>query len=293
MRRASTRSFGADRVRETLEIIGSGGIVRASSVGSHMIFPRQALLVVSTLASFSVISCKEKAKPAAAPAPMITSDNLKLIAQYPIPVKEPSGLSLSEDRKSLWTVSDQNGHVFQLDLQGNVLHDFDSGLKDLEGVTTVGHSELAMVSEREREVVITDHQGKILRRGKLDILGEANQGPESVTFNETDSIFYALKERSPGLLVTLDPSMREIARTELNFAQDYASMSFEPTRGHLWVMSEQSKAVYVLDRHFKIQTVLSIDILQPEGMTVDYEAKKMWVVCDRSSVLYVFTFSDY
>ncbi len=258
-----------------------------------MISPRRSVLLLSALAFFPGFSCKEKIKHTPPVVPMAMSDNLKLVAQYPIDVKEPSGLSLSEDRKSLWTVSDDNGEVYHLDLEGKVLDHFKSGIKDLEGITTVGHSELAMVSERNREVFITDHRGKVLRKGKLDMLGEANQGPESVTFNETDSVFYALKEKSPGLLVTLDTAMKEISRRELNFAQDYASMSYEPSRRHLWVMSDQSKAVYVLDRNFKIQTVFSIDIAQPEGMTVDYEARKMWVVCDKTSMLYVFTFSDY
>ncbi|RYD37837.1 MAG: hypothetical protein EOP87_02760, partial [Verrucomicrobiaceae bacterium] len=237
--------------------------------------------------------CRENSAAVPAALFMATSGNLKLVASHHIDVKEPSDLDLSEDRKSLWTVSDEGGIVYQMDLDGHLLGSFGSGLEDLEGVTTVGDKGLAVVSEKSREIVLMTSGGKHGSRAKLDMPGESNKGPESLTYNSAESVFYALKEKAPGTLVTLDASLRETSRAELNFAKDYSSMSYDPVRGHLWVMSDESDAVYVLDRDLRIQTVFSFDIEQAEGLAVDYEARKMWVVCDKSSILYTFTFSDY
>ena len=236
-------------------------------------------------------ACRSK-KPAA-PASIATSDNLRLIASYPIAVKEPSDLCLSPDRQSLWTVSDEEGEVFQMSLTGKVLRHFKSNLPDLEGITTVGESSLAILSERNRELEIVDYDGNVQSRSKIDMPGERNSGPESVTFDEAASVFYTLKEQSPGLLLTLDRNLHEISRTSLNFAQDYSAMSYEATRGHLWVMSDQSKSMFVLDSNMKIQTAFSANIPQPEGMSVDYLARKLYVVCDKTAMLYIFSFADY
>lgn len=245
--------------------------------------------------SFALLSgCGKAGKKEVSGTPeMGTSANLQLIAEYLIDVKEPSGLSLAKDGQSLWTVSDDNGEVVQLDLEGKVLKRFQSGLRDLEGVTTLGHERLALLSEHSREVVITDLEGGVLKRAKFDLGSGRNKGPESVTFNETESVYYILRELSPGVLLTIDEDLQEVERRQLDFAKDYASMSYEPVRGHLWVMSEQSKAIYVLNMDLKIQTVFSMDIVQPEGMTVDYDRRRIWVVCDKTSKLYVFSFSDY
>lgn len=224
---------------------------------------------------------------------MATSDNLRLIAQYPIAVKEPSDLCLAPDRQSLWTVSDEDGQVYQMNLKGEIIRHFKSGLPDLEGITTVGDSQLAILSERNRELEIVDYDGNVVTRSKVDMLGERNSGPESVAFDENSSVFYTLKEQSPGLLLTLDQNLHEISRTSLNFAQDYSAMSYDSTRGHLWVMSDQSKSMFVLDSDMKIQTAFSADIPQPEGLSVDYLARKLYVVCDKTSMLYIFSFADY
>ncbi|WAC19780.1 SdiA-regulated domain-containing protein [Luteolibacter sp. SL250] len=257
-------------------------------------FSSLATPVVCLAALLVLFACKgkDKAVPEAA-ATMSTSGNLKLVARHHIDVEEPSDLDLSEDRKTLWTVSDEGGIVYQMDLNGHILGSFGSGLEDLEGVTTVGHKGLAVVSEKSREIVLMTSVGKHSSRSKLDMPGERNKGPESLTYDPVESVYYALKEKTPGTLITLDASLRETSRAELNFAKDYSSMSYDPVRGHLWVMSDESDAVYVLDRDLRIQTIFSFDIEQPEGLAVDYEARKMWVVCDKSSILYTFTFSDY
>lgn len=238
-----------------------------------------------------MVSCRSKKS--AAPATIATSDNLRLIAQYPIAVKEPSDLCLSPDRQSLWTVSDEDGEVYQMDLKGAILRQFKSEMPDLEGITTVGDSQLAILSERNRELEIVDYFGNVKSRSKVDMVGERNSGPESVTFDEAAAVFYTLKEQSPGLLLTLDRDLHEISRTSLNFAQDYSAMSFEATRGHLWVMSDQSKSMFVLDSDMKIQTAFSANIPQAEGMSVDYLARRLYVVCDKTAMLYIFSFSDY
>ncbi len=236
--------------------------------------------------------CKHRPEPPRT-APIAHSDNLRLLARRPLAIPEPSGLALAADKQSLWAVSDANGRVYRLDLEGKVLSSFSTGLKDLEDIEVIDEETLAVVTEGKRRIVLFGAGGRLLGEGGVDIPGNDNAGPESLAFDRAASRYYVMKEHSPGTFLTLDAGFNELSRTVLTFAQDYSSLVFEETRGHLWIMSDVARAVYVTDRDFKIQTVFSTGVPQQEGLAVDYDRKKLYIVSDSLEELYVFEFDKY
>ncbi|MCK7519097.1 MAG: SdiA-regulated domain-containing protein [Ignavibacteriales bacterium] len=103
--------------------------------------------------------------------------NLTFSIAEKIPVTEPSGLDLTFDEKGFWIVSDQNSKVYLIDSWGRVVKSFKVDGEDLEGITVIDDSTLAVVLERTREVVILDTSGLELKRRKLNLKGELNSWP--------------------------------------------------------------------------------------------------------------------
>lgn len=221
------------------------------------------------------------------------SDNLKLLASYSLKVKEPSGLSLSLDKKSLWTVSDEGGRVYQVSLEGEILRQFKTGLKDLEGIAVLDDSSLAVVSERTLQLRTFGMDGERRSEGVIDLAKGGNNGPEALDYDPKEERYFVMKEKSPGMLIVLDKEMQELSRTEIHFAEDYSSIAHEPVRDHLWLLSDQSGNVHVVDHQLNVMAEFSESVPQAEGIAVDYENRRMYLVSDKEERLYVFEFDDY
>ncbi|MDZ7625083.1 MAG: SdiA-regulated domain-containing protein [Ignavibacteriaceae bacterium] len=136
-----------------------------------------------------------------------------------IPVPEPSGLALSFDEKEFWVVSDENSKVYLVDSWGRLVKSFKVIGEDLEGITVIDDSTLAVVLERTREVVILDTSGLELKRAKLDLEGELNNGLEGISYDPEEKKFFVLNEKKPRLLLTLDENLNELTRDTLNFSK--------------------------------------------------------------------------
>ncbi|MBE0570325.1 MAG: SdiA-regulated domain-containing protein, partial [Ignavibacteriaceae bacterium] len=73
--------------------------------------------------------------------------------------------------------------VYLIDSWGRVVISFKINGEDLEGITVIDDSTLAVVLERTREVVILDTSGLELKRAKLDLEGELNNGLEGISYD--------------------------------------------------------------------------------------------------------------
>ncbi len=250
--------------------------------------PRVRPLLLFSFFGFFLSACRD-----APPASPAHSDNLALVGEYRLAVPEPSGLSLSEDGASLWMVSDEDGKVYRTDLEGRIIASFHTGHADLEGITTAGAGKVAVLAERERKLLVFHEDGTPAGSVTLDIPGNDNSGPEALAWNTDAGEFYILKERDPGLFLILDERMRETSRGVLRFARDYSGLFSEPVRGHLWISSDESAAIYVVDRDLKLQAVFSSAIPQMEGIAVDYARRRIYAVSDAAAKLYVYEFDEY
>jgi uncharacterized protein YjiK len=216
------------------------------------------------------------------------AEKLTLINSIPIGVPEPSGLALSYDEKNFWSVGDSDSKVHKLDLNGNFIKSFTVNGEDLEGITVIDSTNLAIILERTREVVIVDTSGKEIKRHKFNLTGNLNEGLEGICFDFKTKYFYFLNEKNPGLLIKTDNSFTEIFRKEINIANDYSDIFFSSEDSTLWILSDESNKIIQTDLNGnKIKEYL-IDVKQPEGLVVDYKNKKVFIVSDKKEELYKF-----
>lgn len=205
-----------------------------------------------------------------------------------IPVPEPSGLDLSFDGSGFWVVSDENSTVYLLDGWGSVVKNFKVNGFDLEGITIIDDSTLAVVLERSREVVILDTSGLELKRAKINLEGELNSGLEGITYNSKEKRFYILNEKKPRLLITLDQNLMELKRDTLNFSKDVSGIFFDKQNNTLWITSDESQRIFKTDLSGNPIEEFKIKVTQPEGITLNKTRKKLYIVSDNTENLYVF-----
>jgi len=205
-----------------------------------------------------------------------------------IQVPEPSGIDLTYDEEGFWIVSDENSKVYLVDSWGKKVRNFEVNGKDLEGITVIDDSTLAVVLERTREVVILDTFGKELKRTSLDLEGELNSGLEGITYDQKEKKFYLLNEKKPQLLITLDKNLVELKRDTINFSKDVSGIFFDGNDNMLWILSDESQRIYKTDLSGNPIEEFKIKISQPEGITINKMRTKLYIVSDKTENLYVF-----
>ena len=205
-----------------------------------------------------------------------------------IPVPEPSGLDISYDEKGFWVVSDENSKVYLLDSWGNKINSFKVKGEDLEGITVIDDTTLAVVLERTNEVVIVNTSGDELKRIALDLKGEFNSGLEGITYDRNEKKFYVLNEKKPQLLLVLDENLAELSRDTLNFAIDVSGIFFDDTDSTLWILSDESQRIYKTDLAGNPIKEYKIKVAQPEGIVLNKARTKLYLVSDKTENLYVF-----
>ena len=205
-----------------------------------------------------------------------------------IAVPEPSGIDLTYNEEGFWIVSDQNSKVYLIDNWGKEVRSFKVNGEDLEGITVINDSTLAVVLERSREVVILDTSGKELKRTPLDLEGELNSGLEGITYDPKVKRFYIVNEKKPRLLITLDENLIELKRDTIDFSKDVSGIFFDDNDNTLWILSDESQSIYKTDLSGNLIEKFKIKITQPEGITFNKTRTKLYIVSDKTENLYVF-----
>jgi len=239
-----------------------------------------AYLAIFYCISLMASSCHEKKEE--------SEKNLSFSIAEEIPVPEPSGLDISFDEKAFWVVSDQNSKVYLIDSLGKEIKSFLISGEDLEGITIVTDSTLAVVLERTNEIVIVDTSGKELNRAAINLKGEFNSGLEGITYNPKEKKYYILNEKKPRLLITLDENLIELARDTIDVAKDVSGIFFDNTDNTLWILSDESQRIFKTDLSGIPIEEFKIKVAQPEGITMNKSRTKLFIVSDKTESLYVF-----
>ena len=210
------------------------------------------------------------------------------IGTQSISVPEPSGLDITYDRSGFWTVSDENSNIYRLDNEGNVVQTITVDGFDLEGITVIDEQKLAVVLERSRELVILDTEGNELQRKKLPLEGEPNSGLEGISYNSKNGHFYLLNEKKPSLLIELDSQLEIISMDTLNFSKDVSGIFYDDVNESLWIVSDENQLVARVDMNGVPVESINVNIVQPEGITIDQVGKRLYIVSDNRETLHVY-----
>jgi len=215
------------------------------------------------------------------------NNKLKSSQEYKLNIPEPSGLALSYDKNKLWTISDANSTVYLMSLQGKVEQSFSVDADDLEGITVIDENSIAVVSEQSGEVLILSNYGKLLSRHKVSLKSKKNTGLEGIAYDANAKRFFIANEKNPKLLIELNSKFEEIKKTKINFARDLSGLCYTAESDDLWIISDEDKLVAKCTVDGKIKTQRNVAITQIEGVAVDTQSKKIFLVSDKEERLYV------
>ncbi len=238
-----------------------------------------------------ILACSDETPTVTDPPPQV-EPRLELISTANIQVDEPSGLCFSIDNKSLWTVSDRTRKVYKVDFNGNVLETLAYTGNDLEGIAVdPGDSTIWVAEENLSQIVQLDTLGNELQR--IDVTGAAgNSGLEGITINTANGHFFLLKEKNPGVLIELDHEFNLLTYKRITFAFDFSGIYYESQNQHLWIVSDQNEKVYKCDLTGSVLTEYPIDVDKAEGIAVDFDNARVYVVSDSYEKLYLFSIKD-
>jgi uncharacterized protein YjiK len=163
---------------------------------------------------------------------------------------------------------------------------------DLEGISVIDDKLLAVVLEPLRIVVITDTSGSEIKRIKLDVEGEDNDGLEGIAYDSLDRVYYIIKEKNPAELLVVNENFEIVRRRQLDFAKDYSGIYFDQQHRLLWVVSDESQTIAVCDSDGKLLKEYKHQLPQIEGISVDVEEGIIYVVSDNTEKLYKFKFDN-
>jgi len=242
-------------------------------------------------------------------------------------LKEPSGLALSHEGNALWTVSDDTKKIFKLSLDGDLLKDksFKIPDKELEGIALDPSGEFLLVVREDVNEIIKikiDTQEVINRQPLANMAGyeavahffsngETNKGLEGITWNTETGTIFVIKEFCPGLLVEVSPDLQTILShqllnnesgfldTELDSDEiDYSDICYDQGHNLFWIISDKARRLFLYDwKGNKVihSSKLSYgkngeyrEIKSAEGIAIDSDGNRLYVVSDEKAKLYVF-----
>ena len=246
-------------------------------------------------------------------------------------LKEPSGLTLSHEENALWTISDDTKKIFNLSLTGELRKNksFKISDKSLEGIALDPTCEfLLTVKEPVNEIIkIKVDTKKVESRHPLANMagygavknfftgGEANKGLEGITWNTKTGTIFVMKEKVPGLLVEVSSDLQTILNHQLlndknGFCDtevgpdvlDFSDICYDQSRDRFWIVSDKAKRLFLYDwKGNKVIQSATLgygingkyrEIKKAEGVAIDPDANRLYVVSDEEARLYVFDIRD-
>jgi len=217
-------------------------------------------------------------------------NDIKLINVYDIKVKEPSGLSLNLQGDGLLTVSDKTGKIYGITFEGESMGMLDFKGKDLEGITTSPeHGHIYTIQEKGNLIIKLDAIGREIDTFKLPKYGKKqNSGIEGITYCSSRESFFLVHEKSPGKLIEWSPSKGVIAENELDFADDYSGICWDPSEDKLWIISDVSGTLVKCNYDGTPIETHTTGITKAEGIAIYTPANEIYIVSDSDKKLYVF-----
>jgi len=240
--------------------------------------------ILATVLAFSLFSCKDSKE---------QKESIKLINTIKTKVPEPSDLCLSYDEKALWTVSDEENEIYLLSFEGKILETIKVDGNDLEGVTAIDDTTLAVILERDRIVVKLTTSGKELSRKKYsELKGKLNAGLEGITYNPINGHFFMVNEKTPCLFIETDTDLNIIKKEEWDYTDDISGIFYDKKMDCLWIISDENNSIMKCDLNGKMFDSIRVTVPQMEGIAVDHTNNRVYAISDITGELFVYKLSE-
>jgi len=227
-----------------------------------------------------------------------------------------SGLSYDPDRKSLFTVTNQNAEMVELSLDGHILRRITlTGFGDAEAVEYISPGVYVISDERQQRLIKVhiDDSTRSLNAADAEQLtlglnAGGNKGYEGLAYDRRGERLFVARERDPVQIIEVrgfpktnadgPNNLQVISDSKRDaglFVRDLSSLQFDQGSGHLLALSDESKQILELDTNGrpigssslkKGQMGLSKSVPQAEGVAMDDEGT-LYLVSE-PNLFYVF-----
>ncbi len=220
------------------------------------------------------------------------SENLTKVGQYNLSMPEPSGLALDPDGAHLWIVSDRKGQIYKVDLMGNTIAKVDIKARDYEGVGINAEGNLLYVlDETKNRITCYDLSGDKTCELDLPIKSSNKSGAEGLDVDWETGNFIVVNEKNPRLIIEMTPEGKEVKRLDVTPLNDLSAVCINPKNKDIWLLSDEDQKLLHVDRENKILDVYLMDIIQMEGLGIDFEKKRIYIVSDSEEELHIFKYN--
>ncbi|MDT4838951.1 putative protein YjiK [compost metagenome] len=212
-----------------------------------------------------------------------------------------SALTYDPDRRSLFTVTNQNPELIELSLDGRILRRVDLlGFGDPEAVEYISRNLYVITDERRQRLIkvrLDDDTTQIdaanVQQLSLGIGLSGNKGFEGLAYDSVGQRLFVAKERDPLRIYEIhgfphsNPErpfavhvVDDLKRDAGLFVRDLSSLQFDERTGHLLALSDESRLVLELNVDGRPISSLSLlggqqglqqSVPQAEGLAMDNE----------------------
>ena len=208
-----------------------------------------------------------------------------ILDTYEMSIYEPSGLSYSPDKSSLYTVSDR-GMIYEMSLTGKTIRELPFTGDDFEAIAVDPESaEIYICEERNGDILRLNNEG-ILQETYNILDTPGNTGLEGITLTGNPNEVFLLKEKSEGLLIKYALENDTKTQIRLNFAYDYSGIYLNQATNNLWIISEESKKLFMCTPEGTALKTYPLPISGMEGIVVNDQETEAYIVSDTNKKLY-------
>ena len=246
---------------------------------------------------------------------------------------EASGLGTAKNQTSLWSISDGELTVYKMYLDGSSNESFlptpinsQSTVTDIdfEGVTYAppppGNSDdhFIYVANESAQAILPVNYSTQKYYAQASLAGMAgyttvncvgggkvsaelhgtgtNAGLEGITWNGALNSFFVIQEKSPGLMIRISADLSTITGCRvLTFSgADYSDISYDPTRGLFWIVSDEAQKLYLYNWGTgNVTKTWNLGYSHAEGVAFNPGDSRLYIATDNgpSSDSYLYTYS--
>jgi uncharacterized protein YjiK len=231
----------------------------------------------------TILGCQNKPSNKNVSSRGITS--LSLIDEFKTEIPEPSGLAYNSKTNTLYTVSDGNSTVYEIDFTGKILNSHKIDNVDLEGIAFSDNCDtMYVVDEAYNYVSQYLMDGKKLYTFSVNVATNPHHSVEGITVDDKNHLI-VLNEKKPCLIMEF-VNQKRLASKEINNTEDCSGICYDKALSCFWLISDESQKVIKLSNKLETLAEYSISFKKGEGIAV--VGDKIFIVNDDNGKLYVF-----
>ncbi|HLV31686.1 MAG TPA: SdiA-regulated domain-containing protein [Chitinispirillaceae bacterium] len=200
----------------------------------------------------------------------------------------------------------QGAHLFKIELPKQQPLSLCVDGEDMEGICQNFENKLLYVlEERRREIVIFDTLGTEKGRFKVDVeKTNENDGLEGIAINPSENQVFVVNKRFRSVLIELEITGKNSLRQTSQYIPVYfgadedssdwslAGLSYDIDENVLWMTSDRTRAVFVIDHTGRALAVYDVFEEDLEAVAVIKQENRIYFVSDDYHTLYVYEYPE-